>query len=351
LLTIAVGVVVVALVLFLARAWATRGGDLDEALRLAPAEATRVSFTDWAGIRESVGADLDARSTPADVHEMIDEAYTKDLTSTSVLPDASGLLQQHFGWSPATLDWELYTQSSEGALMIGHLEDMDADHLVDQLTSMGFAAPEDNPADGGVWDGTLVPFSNFTDSGIDSTITPQVTYIAFLPKRDLILASDGRRYLSDQVESLGDGDLHEPMTAAADRLDDPLSAFIYDGDFTCAEIGLSSASAADQDQADGLVDAAGDINPLAGFAMAVERNGDVRVAMSFENGDQARTNADTRAKLAVGPAPGQGGTFDERFELGKVAAEDEVVTMQLRPKDGAAVLSDLANGPLLFATC
>ncbi|MBC7277157.1 hypothetical protein [Nocardioides sp.] len=351
LLTVAVGVLVVALVIFLARTWATRGGDLDEALRLAPSEATRVSFTDWAGIRESVGTDLDASSTPADVHEMIDEAYALDLTSTSVLPDASGLLQQHFGWSPATLDWELYTQSSEGALMLAHLEDMDADHLVDKLTSMGFTAPEDDPADGGVWDGTLVPFGNFTDSGIDSTISPQLTYIAFLPERDLIVASDGRRYLGDQVENLGDGDLNEPMTKAADRLSDPLSAFVYDGGFTCSEIGLGGASAADQDQADGLVDAAGDINPIAGFAMAAEPSGNVRVAMAFENDDQARTNADTRAKLAVGPAPGQGGTFDERFELGKVAAEDAVVTMQLQPKDGAAVLSDLANGPLLFATC
>lgn len=359
LVTVAVGVVVVALVIFLARAWATRGGDFDEALRIAPEEATRVSFTDWAAIREDLGADLDADSTPVEVHEMIDEAYTLDLTSTSVLPDASGLLQQHFGWSPATLDWELYTQSTDGALMAGHLPDMDADHLVDQLTSMGFTAPDENPTDGGVWDGTLVPFSSFTDSGIDSTISPQLTYLAFLPERDLILASDGRRYLSDQVETLGEGELSEPMTAAADRLGDPLSAFVYDGDFTCSEIGLAGASAADQDQADGLVDAAGDLNPIAGFAMAAEPNGDtstgsghrVRVAMSFEDDDQARTNADTRAKLAVGPAPGQGGTFDERFELGKVAAEDAVVTMDLRPKDGAAIISDLANGPLLFATC
>ncbi|MDR7312325.1 hypothetical protein J2S40_003383 [Nocardioides luteus] len=349
--TVAVGVVVLALVIFLARAWAARGDDLDKALRLAPDEATRVSFTDWSGIRQSLGADLDADSSPEEVHEMIDEAYTKDLTSTSVLPDASGLLQQHFGWSPATLDWELYTQSTEGALMMGHLSDMDAEHLADQLTSMGFTAPEDDPADGGVWDGSLVPFSTFTDSGIDSTITPQVTYIAFVPEHDLVLASDGRRYLSDQVETLGDGHLNDPMTQAAERLEDPLSAYVYDGDFTCGEIGLGSASAADQDQADGLVDAAGDINPIAGFAMAAEKSGDVRVAMSFENDDQARTNADTRAKLAVGPAPGQGGTFDERFALGKVAAEDEVVTMQLRPKDDAAVLSDLANGPLLFATC
>ncbi|TQL66926.1 hypothetical protein FB381_0796 [Nocardioides albertanoniae] len=349
--TVIVGVVVIALVVVLARAWVTRGGDMDEALRLAPAEATRVSFTDWKGIRESVGADLDADSSPEEVHEMIDKAYSSDLTSTSVLPDSSGLLQQHFGWSPATIDWELFTQSTEGALTIAHLDDMDSDHLAEQLTSMGFEAPKDDPNDGGVWDGTLVPFSTFTDSGVDSETTPQISYIAFLPERDLILASDGRRYLSDQVDKLGDGDLHEPMTAAAGRLGDPLSAFIYDGDYTCREIGLGDSMAADQDQADALVDNAGEINPIAGFAMAAEPGGDVRASMAFENDDQARTNADSRAKLAVGPAPGQGGSFDERFKLGKVAADDEVVTMQLQPKNDTAVLSDLANGPLLFATC
>lgn len=351
LVTVVVGVVLIALIVVLARVWSTRGGDIDEAMRLAPAEATRVSFTDWAGIRQSVGADLDADSSPEEVHEMIDKAYSSDLTSASVLPDSSGLLQQHFGWSPATLDWELFSQSTEGALTIARLDDMDSDHLAEQLTSMGFAAPDEDPADGGVWDGTLVPFSSLTDSGVDSEASPQLSYIAFLPDQDLILASDGRRYLSDQVDALGDGDLHKPMTAAADNLGDPLSAFVYDGDFTCSEIGLGGASAADQDQADGLIDNAGDINPVAGFGMAAEPGGDVRVAMSFEDGDQARTNADTRAKLAVGPAPGQGGSFDERFKLGKVAADGDVVTMQLKPKDDSPVLSDLANGPLLFATC
>jgi len=32
-------------------------------------------------------------------------------------------------------------------------------------------------------------------------------------------------------------------------------------------------------------------------------------------------------------------------------AEDRVVTLDLDPVDGAYVLSDLATGPVLFATC
>ena len=62
-------------------------------------------------------------------------------------------------------------------------------------------------------------------------------------------------------------------------------------------------------------------------------------------------NADTRARLADGPAPGQGGDFTDLFALGAVTAEGEVVTMELDPVEGSYVLSDLSNGPVLFATC
>ena len=58
-----------------------------------------------------------------------------------------------------------------------------------------------------------------------------------------------------------------------------------------------------------------------------------------------------RSKLAAGPAPGQGGSFPERFSLGKVVASGRVVTMALKPVEGSFVLSDLSSGPVLFATC
>ena len=73
--------------------------------------------------------------------------------------------------------------------------------------------------------------------------------------------------------------------------------------------------------------------------------------MSFETEEQARDNADSRAALAAGRRPGQGGDFADRFTLGDVVADGTVVTMELEPRDGAYVLSDLSNGPVLFATC
>jgi hypothetical protein len=134
-------------------------------------------------------------------------------------------------------------------------------------------------------------------------------------------------------------------------VEEPLAAAVYDGDVACSSLAMGSADAADQDEAAGLIEAAGEVNPMTGFAMAVEPGLGVRVAMSFENEDQARANADSRAALASGPAPGQGGDFSDRFRLGTVSAEGSVLTMELEPEDGEYILSDLTSGPVLFATC
>jgi hypothetical protein len=113
------------------------------------------------------------------------------------------------------------------------------------------------------------------------------------------------------------------------------------------------AGAGDDDQAEGeaLVERAGEVNPMTGFAMAVRPGGDVRVAMSFESDEQARTNADSRAALAGGPAPGQGGDFTDRFRVRSATAEGATVLLDLEPVEGQYVLSDLTSGPVLFATC
>ena len=65
--------------------------------------------------------------------------------------------------------------------------------------------------------------------------------------------------------------------------------------YACRSLAMAQADEDDQSAADQLVAAAGEVDPLTGFAMAAEPDGDVLVAMSFENDDQARRNADSRA--------------------------------------------------------
>jgi hypothetical protein len=74
--------------------------------------------------------------------------------------------------------------------------------------------------------------------------------------------------------------------------------------------------------------------------------------MHFETSAQAEANLRPRLRLARGEAVGQGGTFAERFSVSVARAEDQQVVLDLEPVEpDADLLSDLAQGPLVFATC
>ena len=114
---------------------------------------------------------------------------------------------------------------------------------------------------------------------------------------------------------------------------------------------MAQADADDQSTADQLIAQAGGVDPMTGFAMAVEPDRQCGWRWPSRPTTRRARNADSRAELAAGPAPGQGGDFADRFTLGPVTADGRVVRMELEPVDGSPVLSDLSTGPVLFATC
>ena len=130
--------------------------------------------------------------------------------------------------------------------------------------------------------------------------------------------SDTADYLATALEDTGEQD--EAVDQVVEASGEPLSAAVYAGPQACRELAMSSADPADQTLADQLVEDAGEVNPLTAFAMSAQPGG-VRVVLAFEDDDQARTNADSRAVLARGPAPGQGGEFADRFRVGQVTAQ------------------------------
>ena len=73
--------------------------------------------------------------------------------------------------------------------------------------------------------------------------------------------------------------------------------------------------------------------------------------LQVEDADDAPGDADARARLAAGPAPGQGGDFGDRFSVAQAGSDGREITLELRPAEGEYVLSDLTSGPVLFATC
>lgn len=341
-----VGAVLVAVVAALAVVRVVRDDDhsrLETALELMPESSQRFSWTDWSAVRDEVGADLSVDSSGADVDAFLLDAYDRDLSSTTALDDSATTTQDELGFSPGTIDWELFAQGEDGALVAMGLPDgFDYDRLRDHFRDAGFDEPKD--ADG-VWFAGADRLEE-----LSGPVTPELGALAIDEDAHVLYGSDDRGYLQDRAE-IARGDRDDAVARAAAAVGTTLGAVVYTGDHACGELAMSQADPAERTRAAELIADAGGVHPLTAFAMAAEPGGDVRVALVLDSDDQARADADSRSRLAAGPAPGQGGTFPERFELGKVTADGTVVTMELAPVDDSPVLSDLTIGPVLFAAC
>ena len=317
-----------------------QGTEFAHAVALAPAGSERLGWTDWAAVR---GADEPGSAD--ELRSMLDAAYDADLSSASALATSAETLRDRFGVSPANLEWELFAQSPDGAALLLALPDgYSFDDLGDRLESLGFTPPED---DDGAWRGGADVVAR-----VGGTLTPQLQHWVLLADDGIVVTSDTAEYAAAAAAAAsGHGDRVEGLDGVVEASGSPTSAVVYAASYACERLAMAQADGPDQEQAAELVREAGTVSPLTAYAMAAQPDGDVRVAMSFETDEQARANADSRAALASGPAPGQGGDFADRFEVVSATAEESTVVLELRPVAGAYVVSDLSAGPVLFASC
>lgn len=313
------------------------------AARLAPASTIRLLWTDWSAVRREVGSKVSGRSTSDDIESFLDDSFDAGLGSGSVLVDSAAALQEYLGFSPATIDWELSAQDRRSAItLMGLGDDFDIPRLRRTLTQAGFTPP-DRP--GGIWQGGSDVLSD-----LPREVTGEVGYLQIDAEAHLLVASNREIDLRERDDDVR-GDRDDAVGRLVDAAGATTSASVFTGDYTCAELAMSGADPADRTRGDELIQQAGGVHPLAGYGLAGEPGGDVRFLFAFDDADQARKDADSRAKLASGPAPGQGGTFPDLFAVRRVVASDTVVTMETRPTEGSLLLSDLDRGPVLFASC
>ena len=337
--------VAAAVVLVVWRPWADDGTRLEQALALAPASTERFSWTDWAAVRDELGADLSEDSTAGEVNKVLAKGFDADLTSESSLVRSADVLQREYGVSPATADWELLAQGQKGSLLIVALPaSYDLGALADRLDGLGYR--HSSGTDGvEAWNGGAALVA-----GLDG-VSAQLAYLGIDAEDHLLVASDKADYVTAWRGSTRGADTSDGVGQAAAAMGAAVSASVYTGDYACGALAMTHAGDDDRVRAEDLISQAGEVGPYEGFAIGLLTGGGMRVAMTFDTEAQARTNADSRAKLAAGPAPGQGGAFPDRFSVDKVVADGDVVRMDLDPVAGSFPLSDLADGPLLFATC
>lgn len=344
--------VVLALALVAVLVWAGRTvwdrldrTPLEQALAVAPAEAKRVTFTDWSAVRAAVGSDLGDTPSRDDVDAMVAAAYDRDLAAASGVDEAAGAMQELFGFGPGTARWEVFTQASEGTTLALRLPDgTDFDVLGDNLERAGFTRPTDDAV---VWEGGIDLVA-----GLDPTLSPVVQYVVLLPDEHLVVTSDEEPYAASAAE-LGSAALDvDGVPELAERLGEPAAAVLWTGDVACADLSMASADPTAQAEAARAVEDAGGLSPLQGFALGLDVSGDLRVVAHLESADQAEADLRPRAELAAGPAYGRSGDFTDDLEITRARTLGSDVVLDLRPtRDGTFPLSGLYDGPLVFAGC
>jgi hypothetical protein len=319
-----------------------------DAMRTLPEDSLRLGFTDWG----DVSASLDAPRGKAALDEdrltaFLGRSYDADVTTTSALVDSFAGMSANYGLTPADAEWEAYGQGRQGAVDVLKLRDeVDLDALVDHLRETGYAEPKDPD---GVWVG-----SGDLVATLDEPLTTTQKNVAVLHDQRLLLMADDPTFLEQSIPvATGDEDsvmaedgVSQLVAAAGD---DVRSAQLWVGDFACEDLAMSKADPVDRQEGDRLTDKVGGVHPLDGLVLARRTGRAATIGMWFATDAQAEDDLQPRTDLARGAAPGQGGTFGDRFSVTRAVQDGRLVRLDVQARD--TLMSDLGQGAVLFATC
>ncbi|WP_323791689.1 hypothetical protein, partial [Nocardioides sp.] len=231
---IALAVVAAAVVVLLE----SREDDVDRttlagALRLAPADTQRFSWTDWAGVRRQVGLELTASSPGPAVQDLLDRGFDADLTPSSALGSSAVVMQDRLGFSPATLDWELFNQGpGVASLAMRAGPGVDFDAVAAALRNEGYAEPA---GPDGYW------VSDPGQDEITAQVTPELLLIALDPENSMIFASDTGTGILAAVDAGARAETEALPAGIVEAAGQPLAASLYTGDQVCNALALARA--------------------------------------------------------------------------------------------------------------
>jgi hypothetical protein len=323
-------------------------GPLADAFRTLPADGLRLGFTDWARVSGALDAPRgDDALDDERLSEFLGKAYDADVTTTSAVVESFAGLAANYGITPADAEWEAYGQGRAGAVDVLRLRDgVDLDAIEDRLATAGYQEPDDED---GVWVG-----SGDLVATLDEPLTTTQKNVAIVHDQRLLMMADDTTYLEQAIPAAtGEEDSvmeQDGVSELVDAVGDPRSAQVWVGDFACEDLAMSKADQVEQQEGDRLTEEAGGVHPLDGMALARGAGTDATVALWFSSDAQAEDDLQPRTDLARGAAPGQGGTFAERYDVVRAVQDGRLVRLDLKARSDT-VMSDLGQGSVLFATC
>jgi hypothetical protein len=324
------------------------------ALASMPRETLTASVTDWSRVRALLPGPAERAEGSPEL--LLDRAYETDLSAVSVLGDMVPVMERAYGWSVLDAQWEGLAQSRVGAALVVQLPPgFDLEVVREGLARLGYLPPF---ASDGVWRGGVDVVA-----GIHPTLTPLLSHAVVLDDTHRVVFSDTAAYAA-RTARVVDGSLPslaetEAVRAVGDQLDGAVAGVVHRGGRACRLMGFSRAAAGDQAQARARMAAVGGLQRYSAIGLALGPGPSgaalrppLVVAMHFDDAGSVLGEAARRARLAVGEAPAQGGTFGSRFAVASAARRGGDVVLRLRPREtDAQLLSDLNAGQLLFAAC
>lgn len=305
--------------------------------RLAPVDVASIDVTDWSALRERLGTGGD---------DLVERAAARDLATRSTLVSSGELVTDSLGWSPATVRWEAFVQTTAGTALLLGLPESDGTTR-ERMRDLGYVQ------DGDVW---TIELADLRAGGVSTPETFQ--HVRLLGGGVVVASSEVAA-----VERMGDvADGSTPSLA-----DDPTAARIWARatDLDAFALQSGTAGCASTDPAESGPDIAAQAEVAVAGAGVLERyrwllrglgaddagaEGRFEVALAFGSGPVAADQAEVRSRLATGPFIGQTGTVEDSIALTRHGADGAVAVLEFDRQDGAASLMSFV-GPLVLASC
>ena len=289
----------------------------------------------------------DADSTALEVTELLNEGYDADLTSASAMVESAEVLHERFGISPATVTWELLSQSTSGSVLTLEVpHSFELDRFAETLEDLGYTEPD---SDTGVWVGGDQLIASIAEG---ESISPQFAHVAIDRERHLVLTSDDEGYLATAVEAVESEEGGSQVADVAGAAGAPVSAVLLDAEQACRSLAMSQADEVDQATAAELLAAAGEGEPadrVRARRGARRRRPGGPVLRERGPGPHQRRHAGRSSRPA--PRPDRAATSPTGSRSARSSRTATWSPWTCGPSTVHLVLSDLSSGPVLFATC
>src|SRR5665811_100008 len=309
---------------------------------------TRIaSFTDWAKVRKELGVTSFADGT--DREAFLLRAHEEDMSYRSLLEGTALDMHKVYGWSPFNIDWEIYGQADDGALLAAGMgSGLSGSSVEDSLRANGYKEAD------GIWSST-------TDNR--ATVAPgqptALAHIAVLGGERLILASDSADYLLDSLtrhrentRSLADV---RSVRGVLAPLSGAVSAAVLRSKDACEMANLAEATAAEKSQAKNLVEPLGPLAKMShlGQGLFTTANGQrVRYAMEFGSATEASQQVRIRRELTTGTIVGRVAEIEDFMAFDGARTRDNTAILDFAVGDPTnSAITEIGDGPMLFAAC